>query len=105
MFAVDETRQGSQTQQAKLADELNDPSPSASDESERQREHGPVREAVDDANDYLLAPFSGLVTSRNSWVVHGVPALLALLAYGVGLTMLANSLPKQRAHGGDWRAA
>ena len=106
MFAADETRRGSEAQQAKLADELEtEPSPSASQEAERERRHGPVREIVDDANDYLLAPFTALVSSRNSWVAHGVPALLALLAYGVGLTMLANSLPKPKAHGGDWRVA
>jgi hypothetical protein len=106
MFAADETRRGSEAQQAKLDRELgNDPAPTPSQEAERERRHGPVREAVDDANDYLLAPFTGLVSSRNSWVARGVPALLALLVYGLGLTMLANSLPKPRAHGGDWRAA
>jgi hypothetical protein len=34
-----------------------------------------------------------------------VPALLALLLYGVGLGMLANMLPKEREHGADWRTA
>jgi hypothetical protein len=53
----------------------------------------------------LLGPFAALVGSENAWVMHGVPALMALLLYGLGLGLLANALPKQRAHGGDWRAA
>ena len=39
------------------------------------------------------------------WVGHGVPALLGLLLYGLLLGMLANMLPKARAHDGEWRAA
>jgi hypothetical protein len=34
-----------------------------------------------------------------------VPALLALLLYGVGLGLLANMLPQERTHREDWRAA
>jgi hypothetical protein len=60
---------------------------------------------VDDANDVLLGPFIDLVDSDNAWVSHGVPTLLALLLYGVGLGFVANLLPKQRAHANDWRAA
>ena len=44
----------------------------------------------------LLAPFVDLIDSDNAWVNHGVPTLLALLVYGVGLGFLANMLPKQR---------
>ena len=56
-------------------------------------------------NDVLLAPFAGLIDSDNGWVNHGVPSLLALLVYGLGLGTLANMWPKRRAHGGDWRTA
>jgi hypothetical protein len=105
LFALDEADKGSQTQQQKLERELGSPSPSARGEAVRERQHGAFREAVDDANDVLLAPFVDLIDSDNSWVNHGVPALLALLLYGVGLGLLANWLPKERAHGGDWRAA
>ena len=112
MFAVDELNEGSQTQQQALQSELEggaSPSVAAatapSDEEAREQQHGSVREAIDDANDVLLNPFDGLVDSGNSWVQHGVPALLALLLYGVGLGMLANFLPKQRHVGGDWRTA
>ena len=65
--------------------------------------NGTFRELVDDANDVLLGPFTGLVDSDDRWVTHGVPALLALLLYGFGLGMLANMLPKERETGGDWR--
>jgi hypothetical protein len=106
MFAIDETDKGSKAQQAKLERELGTTvAPDERLEAARERKHGPVREAVDDANDVLLRPFADLVDSDNSWVNHGIPALLALLIYGLGLGLLANMLPKQRQHGGDWRTA
>jgi hypothetical protein len=106
LFAVDEANKGSQTQQQKLRNALEHaPAPGAAAERDRERSHGQLREYIDDANDLLLSPFTGVVTSRNLWVQHVIPALLALLAYGVGLSLLANFLPKPRAHGGDWRVA
>jgi hypothetical protein len=104
-FAADELRHGSETQQAKLATELNTPAPSSLTEQKREREHGPVREAIDDANDVLLAPFIGIAHSNDRWVERGVPTLLALVAYGLIMLLFANSLPKSKAHSGDWRAA
>jgi hypothetical protein len=106
MFAIDEADKGSKTQQAKLERELGTTvDPDTRQEAAREADHGPVREAIDDANDVLLKPFADLVDSDSSWVSHGVPALLALLIYGLGLGMLANMLPKQRHHTGDWRTA
>ena len=109
MFAIDETDKGSKAQQAKLERELgttHDPiAPSADQEAARERTHGTVRETIDDANDVLLRPFVDLVDSKSAWVNHGIPALLALLIYGLGLGLLANLLPKERTHGGDWRTA
>jgi hypothetical protein len=110
LFALDETDKGSKMQQAKLERELGGASaapvdPNPREEAVRERHQGALRELVDDANDVLLAPFVDLVDSDSAWVNHGIPALLALLIYGVGLGFLANMLPKQRAHGGDWRAA
>ena len=111
-FATDEMGRGSQHQQNALANELaglDDPAPIAPSnelEAEREKVNGPMREFVEDTNDLLLGPFTGLVEdSSDRWVTHGVPALLALLLYGVGLGMLANMLPKAREHGADWRAA
>jgi hypothetical protein len=109
-FATDEMSRGSQNQQNELARQLDsaDPAPvapSPEQEADREKLNGPMREFVEDANDLLLGPFTGLVEgAEDRWVTHGVPALLALLLYGVGLGMLANMLPKGREHGADWRA-
>jgi hypothetical protein len=110
LFAVNEMDKGSQAQQDKVEQELghdaNDMiNPSSRDEAYREAHQGKFHEAVDDANDVLLAPFAGLVDSNSAWVNHAVPAILGLLIYGFGLGMLANALPKQRQHGGDWRTA
>ena len=111
-FATDEMSRGSKNQQNALASELagaQDPppvAPSPDEEIERERQNGTFREAVEDANDVLIGPFAGLVErADNRWVTHGVPALLGLLLYGLGLGMLANMIPKYRAHGADWRVS
>jgi hypothetical protein len=112
-FAVDEMDKGSKAQQRALAEELGTAvapdvvaiAPSPDQEEAREAQNSPVRELIDDANDVLLAPFADLVDSGNRWVNHGVPTLLALLLFGLGLGFLANLLPKPRAHGEDWRAA
>jgi hypothetical protein len=106
VFAVDEMDKGSKNQQELLDQELTgaEPAPEPEAEAAREAEHGTAREAIDDANDVLLRPFSDLVDSSNAWVERGVPALLALLVYGFGLGLLANLLPKQRSADGDWRA-
>ncbi len=110
-FATDELDRGSKTQQGRMESELSgnlgDPAPiapSPSQEAAREKVNGGFREAVDDANDVLLGPFTNLIDSKDRWVSHGVPALLALLLYGLGLGTLANMLPKQREHAADWRA-
>jgi hypothetical protein len=111
-FATDELGRGSQHQQNLLDREVKgadyDPAPIAPTpdlEAERERVNGWFRELVDDGNDVLLGPFTGIVDSDDRWVTHGVPALLALLLYGMGLGTLANMLPKEREHGADWRTA
>jgi hypothetical protein len=109
-FATDEMSRGSQNQQNALGAELDggpDPTPVAptpDEEAARERVNGTFREAVDDANDVLIGPFTDLVDGSNDrWVTHGVPAVLGLLLYGFCLGMLANMLPKGREHGADWR--
>jgi hypothetical protein len=110
-FATDELSRGSQNQQNALAGELGhgakDPAPvapSPTQEAARERVNGKFREAVEDINDVLIGPFGNLVDGAdNTWVTHGVPALLGLLLYGLCLGMLANMLPKSREHGADWR--
>jgi hypothetical protein len=112
-FAAGEMDKGSKTQQTALGDETGTPAardvaavaPTADGEAAREQQHGGPRELIDDANDVLLAPFADVVDSDSAWVDHGVPALLALLLYGVGLGLLANMLPQERTHREDWRAA
>ena len=113
MFAADEMDRGSKTQQRALAEETGVPEPKLADvapppeeETVREKQHSSFRELVDDANDVLLAPFSGLVDSDDAWVTRIVPSVLALLVYGLGLMLLANFLPRRRSRvAGDWRTA
>jgi hypothetical protein len=111
-FAVDEMDRGSKQQQQALANELDGTSaevtpiaPGPADEAAREAAHSSFRELIDDGNDVLLGPFADLIHSNEPWVARGVPTVLALLLYGLGLGFLANMLPKQRVHGDDWRAA
>jgi len=104
-FASDQAGQGSKEQQAKVGQELGEPAPSATTERERERRHGEVREKIDDANDVLLAPFSGVIASHSLWVQRIVAGLLALITYGLGLLLLANFLPGRGQVTRDWRAA
>lgn len=87
-FAVDELGGASSRNEAKLSQDLEaNPSPPA--ERQRERDHGAVREAVDDADDVLVAPFAGIVPSDSRWVQRGVPTLIALLVWGLGLGFLS----------------
>ena len=89
LFAVDELNGASQRNEAKLAQDLEaNPPPAA--ERQREKDHGTIREALDDANDVVVSPFQGIASSDDSlWVQRGVPALLALLVFGFGLGFLA----------------
>jgi hypothetical protein len=87
-FAVDQARDASERQQD-LAAGILEPDPTERAERAREREHGDVREAIDDVNDVLLAPFAWVVDSDEIWVQRGVPTLLALLVYGFGLSFVA----------------
>jgi hypothetical protein len=104
-FASEEAGHGSQTQVEKLGEALDEPAPAANVERVRERRHGTVREKIDDANDVLLRPFSGLIDSRDVWVQRIVPGLLGLLVYGLGLSLLANVLPRKTPASRDWRTA
>jgi hypothetical protein len=105
MFAVDEAQHGSNQQVSKLAGEIeptsattdvNQADPSPKTERQREKMHGRVREAIDDADDVLVKPFAGAVDSNSIWVQRGVPSLLAFLVFGVGLRMLAAYVPGGR---------
>lgn len=91
-FAIDETGSASQSTAAELSGQEAARSADPGPEQERAREaaNGSVREAVDDVNDVLLKPFAAISDgSSNKWVRRSVPALLALLVYGFGLSVLS----------------
>ncbi len=91
LFALDETREASARSAAEVAgrEAARRPVPTAGQERAREQAHGAVREAIDDANDVLLAPFAFAEPSGGPWARRGVPALVALVVYGAGLSFLA----------------
>jgi hypothetical protein len=102
LFAIDQARDGSKQQIAKLGSKLepanastnvNQADPSPRTERARERKHGDVREAIDDVNDVLVSPFAGVVDSSSIWVQRGVPSLIAFLLFGVALRLVAAYLP------------
>jgi hypothetical protein len=102
MFAIDQARDGSKQQVAKLgagleptnaSTNVNQADPTPKTERQREKMHGQVREAIDDADDVLVKPFSGVVQSSSIWAQRGIPALIAFLLFGVGLRVAAAYLP------------
>lgn len=95
LFAIDEAKGGTKHQVDKVVG-INDPAPSPKTERAREKAHGKVREAIDDADDVLIEPFAGVVSSGSVWAKRGVSALLALLVYGVVARILIGYLPGRR---------
>ena len=95
LFAIEEAGAGSSKQQ-NAVDQVNVADPTPHTERERERKHTAVREAIDDANDVLVSPFTGVTSSSNIWVQRGVPSLLAFLLYFVVLRILAGYAIKIR---------
>jgi hypothetical protein len=91
LFAMDEASGASVRSTAGVAGQrVIGPVPTATDERLREREHSRAREAVDDADDVLLAPFAWTAPDGSGpWARHGLPTLLALAVYGLGLGFLA----------------
>jgi hypothetical protein len=92
LFVLDETRAASQRTSAEVAGlkaaRTADPDPDQ--ERARERVHSSGRELVDDADDILLAPFAWAAPdTTDKWALRGVPALVALVVYGFGLSFLA----------------
>jgi hypothetical protein len=97
LFAVDDFDRASASSQARIAGDFTATDPTPAGERERERRHGAVREAIDDANDVLLKPYASVTESHESrWVRRGVPTLLGLLVYGFLLGDLARFA---KAHG------
>ena len=96
LFAIDDFDRASDASRSRVTNEPSAADPTPAGERERERRHGDLREQIDDVNDVLLRPFAAVSENDDSrWVRRGVPALLALLVYGVLLGFLARS-PKGR---------
>jgi hypothetical protein len=96
LFAIEKAQGGAKDQAEKVVG-INEPSPDPQNEREREQEHSDIREAIDDANDFLTQPFAGVVDDSGSiWVQRGVTTLLALLVYGVLARILIGYLPGRR---------
>ncbi len=89
LFAADQRNDDLQFEppQAALAQPAAAPEPA---------ERGAVRGAVEDVNAMLVGPFEGIATSDDEWVQHGIPALLALVAYGLLARLLIGYIPARR---------
>ncbi|HYB31316.1 MAG TPA: hypothetical protein VEF89_32305 [Solirubrobacteraceae bacterium] len=85
MFALNQAAGASAHQQTELASGSNTvPTPAAP-----SKPHAQPRRFIDGAANDLTAPFDAIVRSSNAWVTHGLPAVFALVVYGLGLGYLA----------------
>jgi hypothetical protein len=85
MFARDQMAGASARQQTALL-----PGAAASvSTSAPPKPHAQPRRFIDGAAKVLTTPFTAIIRSRNVWVTHGLPALFALIGYGLGLGFLA----------------
>ncbi len=92
LFAITTTGEASRQTAAEVAGRqaASRPDPSPDQERAREAAHGTVREGIDDLNDILLSPFADVgAGSESRWVRRTIPAVLALLVYGLGLGFLA----------------
>jgi hypothetical protein len=85
MFARDQMAGASQHQQSELVAGAR---PAAAPTGPA-KPHAQPRRFIDSAAKALTTPFSAIVESTNQWVKHGLPALFAVLVYGLGLGYLA----------------
>jgi hypothetical protein len=82
MFVHDQAAAGSQHQSSELVGGNTAPAPPPA-------HHSQPRRFIDGAANALDSPFRGLVHSANPWAVRGLPIVLALLVWGLGLGFLA----------------
>jgi len=96
LFALSQAAGASVHQQTELASGSNTvPTPAAP-----SKPHGQPRRFIDGAAKTLTDPFDAIVRSTNPWVDNGVPAVFALLVYGLGLGYLgrySNGLGRRRS--------
>ena len=103
-FAVDQTSNASNNSVRQITNQSSVkaqnitklPNPPPAIEKLRQQENDKFHEFVDDVDDVLLSPFTGISNSGNIWVRRLIPLALALLIYGIGGLYLARALGLRR---------
>jgi hypothetical protein len=104
-FAVNQTSTASQNQANAITGDAPEvkpesitklPNPPPAVEKVREHENDKFHEFVDDVDDVLLSPFTGISSSGNIWVRRLIPLALALLIYGIGGLYLARALGLRR---------
>jgi hypothetical protein len=95
LFARDQLASASQRQQTEVAASApanpapsSNPAPSTTVAPSASKPPQP-RAILDHAANALTSPFHSIVQSTSPWMQRGVPTLLALLVYGLGLRWLA----------------
>jgi hypothetical protein len=86
LFAYDQMAGASQRQQTA---ELPGGAPTVAAKPITPHKHAQPRRFIDGAASTLTSPFGSVIQSTNDWVNHGIPAVLALIVYGLGLGYLA----------------
>jgi hypothetical protein len=82
MFVHDQAASGSLHQQSELVGSTTAAVPAPV-------HHSQPRRFIDGAANELISPFKGFIHSSNSWATRGVPIVIGLLVYGLGLGFLA----------------
>jgi hypothetical protein len=80
------------TQPVTVTVDISQPDPPAAVERIRESRHTAAREYIDDAGDYLAAPFAWIAGGSAPWVRRLLYGGLGLLFYGVLLQVLADWL-------------
>ncbi len=84
LFALDQMAGASKHQQTEITSSANvTPIPPEA------KHHAQPRQFIDDVAHSLTSPFHSIVPSNSQWVSRGVPTVIALIVYGVGLGYLA----------------
>jgi hypothetical protein len=103
-FVVDQTSTASNNQVRAIGGQLGVkaesatkvPNPPPAVEKIRQQENDKFHEFVDDVDDVLLSPFTGISNSNSIWPRRLIPLVLALLIYGALALYLARSAGLRR---------
>jgi hypothetical protein len=74
--------------------DITQPNPAATVERARERQHTSAREAIDDAGDVMMAPFTSIAKGSEPWVRRVLYSALAVLLYGFLLQVLADKLKR-----------